>query len=82
MSAETYVRPRPATHGEQMDDAAARHEAAVQALRDEVGKRFWTLRLDPQLNWYYVEDQLGRRLCQPMILPSLRGWIQSLPPQA
>ena len=65
-----------------MGSAAAQHEAAVQALGDEVGKRFWTLKLDTQLGWYYVEDQVGRRLCQPMILPSLRGWIAALPPQA
>jgi len=82
MSTNTFVRPAPASHTEQINNAAARHEASVKALRDEVEKRFWALRLDPQLNWYYVEDQLGRRLCQPMILPSLRGWISQLPPQA
>jgi len=82
MSAETYLRPRPASHTEFMENAAQRYAAAVEVIRAEVEKRFWTLKLDPQLKWHYVEDQVGRRLCEPMTLPSLRGWIQSLPPQA
>ncbi|NBT35458.1 MAG: hypothetical protein EBT03_07950 [Betaproteobacteria bacterium] len=82
MSSETYARPRPATHSEQQSFAAARYAAEIDALQKEVGKRFWTLKLDPKLNWHYVEDQLGRPLCPPMILPSLRGWVASLPPQA
>ena len=54
----------------------------VDEIRREVEKRFWVLKSDEQLNWHYVEDQLGRRLCEPMILPSLRGWVASLTPQA
>jgi hypothetical protein len=82
MSAETYARPRSASHSEQLGFTAARYAAEIDALQREVSKRFWSLKLDPQLNWYFVEDQVGSRLCQPMILPSLRGWVASLPPQA
>jgi len=58
------------------------YQRQVAEITAEVEKRFWTLKLDQQLQWYYVEDQLGRRLCEPMILSSLRGWIKALPPQA
>lgn len=58
------------------------HERQLAEIRAEVEKRFWTLKMDPHLYWHYVEDQVGRRLCEPMILPSLRGWLKSLPPQA
>ena len=61
---------------------AERYQASIDALRQECEKRFLVLKMDEQLQWHYVEDQLGRRLCKPMILPSLRGWIANLPPQA
>jgi len=58
------------------------HNRQVDEIRREVERRFWVLKMDEQLQWHYVEDQLGRRLSEPMILPSLRGWLKSLPPQA
>jgi len=66
----------------EIDANTARYNASVDAIRKECEKRFLVLKMDEQLQWHYVEDQLGRRLCKPMILPSLRGWIANLPPQA
>lgn len=60
----------------------ANYNRQVEEIRREIEKRFWVLKFDDQLKWHYVEDQLGRRLCEPMILPALRGWVSQLEPQA
>ena len=82
MSAETYQRPRPASHSEQMSFAAAEHQRQVDELQSLAEKRFWVLYFDEQLHWYGVRDQVGRILAQPRPLAELRGFFGGLSPQA
>lgn len=82
MSSETYTRPRPLNHAELLSFEGMRHEAAVDALAKEAGKRFWRLEWDENLRWYRIVDAVGRELCPPRPLPELRGFFQNQPPQA
>lgn len=82
MSAETYPRPRPQSHGEQMTFAAAEHERQINELKELATRRFWELFFDRQLNWYGVRDQVGRIVQQPRPLAELRGFFAGQPPQA
>ena len=82
MSVKTYTRPRPATHSEQMDWAAADHERQLSELREQAGRRFWEIYFDEGLRWYGVRDQLGRILKEPRPLAELRGFFAGLAPQA
>ena len=82
MSVETYARPRPATHSEQMDWAAANYERQLNDLREMAAKRFWEIYFDEGLRWYGVRDQLGRILKEPRPLSELRGFFAGLAPQA
>lgn len=70
------------TSADTIDFNTQNYNRQVEEIRREVEKRFYVLKFDDQLQWHYVEDQWGRRLCEPMILPCLRGWVGSLPPQA
>jgi len=82
MSAETHVRPRMASHPEQMASAASDYERQVNELRRLAELRFWDLYFDEQLKWYGVRDQVGRILQQPRPLSELRGFFAGQPPQA
>lgn len=82
MSAETTLRPRPASHSEQMSFAAAEYQRQVDELQRQAEKRFWVLYFDEQLHWYGVKDQLGRILAQPRPLSEIRGFFASQPAQA
>lgn len=82
MSAETHVRPRPASHGEQVAGAAADYQRQISDLRDLAAKRFWELFFDEQLKWYGVRDQVGRIMQHPRPLSELRGFFSGLKPQA
>ena len=83
MSIETRVRPAPASHAEQMADAARRYEEQVRELSALAAKRFWRVVPEDQTrSRFIVEDQLGRPLYGPAHLPSLRGFFAGLPEQA
>lgn len=82
MSAETYVRPRMATHAEQVAGAAADYQRQVEELRRLAELRFWELYFDEQLKWFGVRDQVGRILQHPRPLSELRGFFSGLAPQA
>ena len=82
MSAETYVRPRPASHPEQMTSAAADYQRQVDELRRLAELRFWKLFFDRQLSWYGIRDSVGRILQHPRPLSELRGFFAGQPPQA
>ena len=82
MSAETYQRPRPASHAEQLSFAAAEHQRQVNELQSLAEKRFWVLYFDQQLHWYGVKDQVGRILAQPRPLSEIRGFFSSQPSQS
>lgn len=82
MSTETYQRPRPASHSEQMSFAAANYQRQVDELQSLAERRFWVLYFDEHLRWYGVKDQVGRILAQPRPLPELRGFFAGLPPQS
>lgn len=83
MSSETFLRPRPASHPEQMTGAAHRYEEQIRELSALAAKRFWKLKPEDRTrSRFIVEDQLGRPLYGPAHLPSLRGYFAGLPEQA
>jgi hypothetical protein len=82
MSVTTTIRPRPATHSEQMAWAKDSHERQLNELRKQAGKRFWEIYFDEGLGWYGVRDQVGRILKEPRPLSEIRGFFGGLPPQA
>ena len=59
------------------------HETGVARLEQLARKRFWTLEPENQTrSRFVVKDQLGRVLYGPAFPSSLRGFFESLPPQA
>lgn len=83
MSAETYQRPRPLSHPEEMAENSRRHEEQIRELSALAAKRFWRVVPEDQTrSRFIVEDQLGRPLYGPAHLPSLRGFFAGIPPQA
>ncbi|NDE18059.1 hypothetical protein EBZ80_24380 [bacterium] len=83
MITETYLRPRPATHEEQMSEAGRRYEEQIRELSALAAKRFWRLVPENETrSRFTVEDQLGRPLYGPAHLYSLRGFFAGLPVQA
>lgn len=82
VSAESYVRPRPATQAEQLESAAAHHQKQIDDLRNLAEKRFWTLFFDNQFLWWGVKDAVGVIVHPPRPLSELRGFFAGLPPQA
>jgi hypothetical protein len=62
---------------------AARHEAEVAALEREAAKRFWRIvPEDPTRGRFYVEDAVGRRMCDAKFPAEIRGFFAGLTPQA
>lgn len=82
MSAETYQRPRTASHAEQMSHAEQEYRRQVDELRAEAEKRFWKLVSVENGLRFEVQDQLGRILYGPAHFPSLRGFFANQLPQA
>lgn len=83
MSEETYQRPRPLSHPEEMAERNRRWEEQIRELSALAAKRFWRLvPEDETRSRFIVEDQLGRPLYGPAHLPFLRGFFAGIPPQA
>ena len=83
ISAETYQRPRPLSHPEEVSERARRWEEQIRQLSALAAKRFWrVVPEDETRSRFIVEDQLGRPLYGPAHLTSLRGFFAGISPQA
>ena len=82
MSVETFDRPKPASHSEQMDWRQVNYERQISELKQLAGKRFWELYFDKNLRWWGVRDSWGRIVFHPRPEAEIRGFFANQPFQA